>query len=77
MCFTYTGSPVRTRVEPFLYSDEEEEEESLQREEGRKERKGKELIDMNEGSMWMGKFYFVNGEEKKGKREEGTNLVTK
>jgi hypothetical protein len=35
------------------------------------------LIDMNEGSMWMGKFYFVNGEEKKGKREEGTNLVTK
>jgi len=29
-------------VEPFLYSDEEEEEESLQREEGRKERKGKE-----------------------------------
>jgi len=25
----------------------------------------------------MGKFYFVNGEEKKGKREEGTNLVTK
>ena len=21
MCFTYTGSPVRTRVEPFLYSE--------------------------------------------------------
>ncbi len=26
MCFTYTGSPVRTRVEPFLYKIMQEEE---------------------------------------------------
>ena len=31
MCFTYTGSPVRTRVEPFLYKQQQEEEQNQRR----------------------------------------------
>ena len=47
MCFTYTGSPVRTRVEPFLYTYRREDKRkritiTIRREDKRREEKRRE-----------------------------------